>query len=342
MDNRNNENEMDMIDGETTMPRMDVGFEPEHLDELPDMENVEDFVGGDRVYDEETAGALAALMFAKNHPEESASKVAGDVSCEVAEPAKGRMSPLVVIVIASVILLELACGFLRHFPLVDQYKSIYYPRSNSENGSFALVPEVLPVPEGGSSIISSVVKDKITGDVEMNNGLGIVSPDGSVVSGVIVTSPSTGAGVASGGSEGGSAVVTSPSSGAAIDYSEKVQFENIDTVGSTDSGNSISAELKGTTESIYTIEFSQVETTVVTATNTSTAMVLVTPVEMFISPRYNYSGNLPEFGDAATIRLVCLCELFALGRLRKRDSDAGDETEGCEDLASGDDPDVII
>ena len=43
---------------------------PEHLDELPDIENVEDYVGGDHVYDEETAGALVALMFAKEHREE--------------------------------------------------------------------------------------------------------------------------------------------------------------------------------------------------------------------------------------------------------------------------------
>ena len=43
---------------------------PEHLDELPDIDNVEDYVGEDRVYDEETAGALVALMFAKEHREE--------------------------------------------------------------------------------------------------------------------------------------------------------------------------------------------------------------------------------------------------------------------------------
>ena len=43
---------------------------PEHLDELPDIENVEDYVGDGHVYDEETAGALVALMFAKEHREE--------------------------------------------------------------------------------------------------------------------------------------------------------------------------------------------------------------------------------------------------------------------------------
>lgn len=43
---------------------------PEHLDELPDIENVEDYVGEDHVYDEETAGALVALMFAKRQREE--------------------------------------------------------------------------------------------------------------------------------------------------------------------------------------------------------------------------------------------------------------------------------
>ena len=42
---------------------------PEHLDELPDIENVEDYVGEGHVYDEETAGALVALMFAKTHAE---------------------------------------------------------------------------------------------------------------------------------------------------------------------------------------------------------------------------------------------------------------------------------
>ena len=42
---------------------------PEHLDVLPDIDHVEEYVGGDHVYDEETAGALVALMFAKTHQE---------------------------------------------------------------------------------------------------------------------------------------------------------------------------------------------------------------------------------------------------------------------------------
>ena len=46
------------------------GIVPEHLDELPDIENVEDYVGDGHVYDEETAGALVALMFAKEHRDE--------------------------------------------------------------------------------------------------------------------------------------------------------------------------------------------------------------------------------------------------------------------------------
>ena len=39
----------------------------EHLDELPDVEHVEELIGEGHVYDEETAGALVALMFAKTH-----------------------------------------------------------------------------------------------------------------------------------------------------------------------------------------------------------------------------------------------------------------------------------
>ena len=42
---------------------------PEHLDRLPDLDHVEEYVGGEHVYDEETAGALVALMFAKTHQE---------------------------------------------------------------------------------------------------------------------------------------------------------------------------------------------------------------------------------------------------------------------------------
>ena len=42
----------------------------EHLDELPDVENVEELIGDGHVYDEETAGALVALMFAKTHKDD--------------------------------------------------------------------------------------------------------------------------------------------------------------------------------------------------------------------------------------------------------------------------------
>ena len=42
----------------------------EHLEELPDVENVEELIGYGHVYDESTAGALVALMFAKEHQSE--------------------------------------------------------------------------------------------------------------------------------------------------------------------------------------------------------------------------------------------------------------------------------
>ena len=51
-------------------PRGSRDIVPEHLDELPDMDNVEELVGEGHVYDEETAGALVALMFAKQHQDD--------------------------------------------------------------------------------------------------------------------------------------------------------------------------------------------------------------------------------------------------------------------------------
>ena len=118
---------------------------PEHPDELPDIDKVEDFVGGDRVYDEETAGALAALMFAKAHPEEeSASKVAIE---EEQEAPKVRVTPAAVLIVISVVLMELLSGLS---PILLCYTSIPFFASNTKAGS-----DTLGVAMDGINVYSS-------------------------------------------------------------------------------------------------------------------------------------------------------------------------------------------
>ena len=58
----------------------------EHLDELPDVENVEELIGEGHVYDEETAGALVALMFAKAHQEDDTIEAPEHEPQETEEP----------------------------------------------------------------------------------------------------------------------------------------------------------------------------------------------------------------------------------------------------------------
>ena len=331
MDNRFIDNVLDSADETTEETGTDTSPIPEHLDELPDIENVEEYVGEDHVYDEETAGALAALMFSKMHPEESASKVAADTSEEASDTPKQRMSPLVVLIVISTLLLELTSAYLGYLPMMPN--AFLADNSVSGENSFELIYEYYPMYQGDSGT------DRIAFDIKTDedqafkwneSALGVTSKNDSIFSN------------AGSGSETITGVVT--------------EFGNAsssikDSVGKDSAGKD--SENKESSDALedsvyvdheYHIQYVPVVEAVTTPVKTES---VATPIQMgsvtttfvFQAVAHENVNSVPngniDLGNTTTIRLACLYELLVLGRLKKRDTE-DEETDGEDAQCFGD------
>ena len=342
MDNRFIDNVLDSADETTDETGTGTSPIPEHLDELPDIENVEEYVGEDHVYDEETAGALAALMFSKMHPEESASKVAADALEEASDTPKQRMSPLVVLIVISTLLLEFTSAYLSYLPMIPN--AFLADNSVSGENSFELIYEYYPMYPGDSGT------DRIAFDIKTDDdqafkwnesALGVTSKNETVFSN------------AGSGSETITGVVTEFGnvSSSIKDYVGK-DSAGKDSVGKDptgkDSENNASSDISKDTvhaeygNSIKYVIVSEAVTTPVKTESVATPiqMGLATTTVVLQAVAHENVNSVPnrniDLGNTTTIRLACLYELLVLGRLKKRDAE-DEETDEEDAQCFGDD-----
>ena len=295
------------VDGDSTSPS-DVL--PRHLDVLPDIDNVEELIGDGRVYDEETAGALAALMFAKEHPDESVSKVAPtelppEEIADVKAVKKGNS--VAVVIILAVVLLEMLWGFLKTYP----WESAFPKRGD-------IIFETTPLPPEYSNIETHarpVIKENITNintDSIIFHNYKDSSTEGQLDSSFGISSDI-------------------PLSNVKGDV-----FTSVDVFDSNvKEHESVRTEVNSfTVVAVYDIvtfntNYSEISSAPIQQETTVNRVAGQIEID-----EYGYfDSNLPQLGDPATMRLVCLFELFALGRIKKRESELLDECED-EDLCA--------
>jgi hypothetical protein len=293
------------VDGDSTSPS-DVP--PRHLDVLPDIDNVEELIGDGRVYDEETAGALAALMFAKEHPDESVSKVAPAElpSEEIADvKAVKKGNSVAVVILLAVVLVEMLWGYLKTYP----WEFAFPKRGDIIFETTPLPPEYSNNETHAEPVIKENITNVITDSIIFHNR-NDSSTEGQLDSSFGITS--------------------------------EIPISNVkdDVFTSVDVFDSNAKEHENVRTDVN--NFTIIAVYDISTFNTNYSEISSVPVQKEIVvnqvagqieiDEYGYfDSNLPQLGDSATMRLVCLCELFALGRIKKRESELLDECED-EDL----------